>query len=278
MITVRLMGGLGNQMFQYAAARRLALKHDTVVCLDLSWYDDPANLAAPFQLTKLAISEPAIVKRRGIRALRSHVTWLVGKTLQDWSWRFPGIYFEPHFSFRPEVLDLPNHTYLSGFFESVRYFADVANHIRSEFRPRDDILTKRVEAAVKIMRRPHHALVAVHVRRGDFRFAWGGKYLLPPEIILDGMSRFSDCEFLLCSDEIDWCRTFIRGSNVIYSPFSTAIEDLFAMSICDHHVIGLSTFGWWPAWLNSNPRKVVVGLTNEQILTHYAFPEDHLFW
>jgi hypothetical protein len=64
MIAIYLTGGLGNQMFQYAAAGRLAIKHNTVVCLDLSWYDDPENVDRPFQLTKQTISEPVIMKVR----------------------------------------------------------------------------------------------------------------------------------------------------------------------------------------------------------------------
>jgi hypothetical protein len=68
-----------------------------------------------------------------------------------------------------------------------------------------------------------------------FGFLAGGKYLLPVERILNAMGQFHGCDFLVFSDEADWCRKFIRGPEVAYSPFSTAIEDLFAMSICDHH-------------------------------------------
>src|SRR5262249_43268992 len=156
-------------------------------------------------------------------------------------------------------LDLPNNTYLSGYFESERNFIDVARHIRSEFRPRDGILIKCVKAEIQNIRRPQRPLVAVHVRRGDFQFFAGGKYLLPVERIFDGMSRFHDCDFLIFSDDLGWCRECIRGPDIIYSPFTTAIEDLFAMSICDHHVIGGSSFAWWATWLNPNPRKVIVG-------------------
>jgi hypothetical protein len=230
MIGIRLTGGLGNQMFQYAAARRLAIRHNTIVCLDLSWYDDPEKAAAtgqawrarPFQLTRLTISEPMIITAADLATEHQ----IVGHGLHNWSRRFPTIYSEPDYTFRSQILDLPDNSYLSGHFESERNFADVADRIRFEFRPRDGILVERVEAAIQIMRGPHRPLVAVHVRRGDFRYFAGGKYLLPAERIIDAMGQFRGCDFLVFFDETDWCREYIRVPEVAYSPFSTAIEDL----------------------------------------------------
>ena len=277
MITVRLKGGLGNQMFQYAAARRLSLMHSTKVCLDISWYKNHINGSfRPFELKNLAIQAPAIFRSYNIGGLSTQqATRWVGERLQSWGLRLPRIYVEPHFEFSETILNLPDHTILSGYFESARNFGDIANHIRCEFRPRNDKLIEEIQAAVKAVRRPHRALVAVHVRRGDLRFIDKGRRLLPLDRILEAMGRFSGCDFLVFSDELDWCRMFIKGPNVIYSSFSTAIEDLFAMSVCDHQVIGPSTFAWWAAWLNLNPQKIVVEYDIEGATAYDAFPEGH---
>jgi hypothetical protein len=253
-ITARLTGGLGNQMFQYAAARRLALRHSTSVRLDLGWYNEQTR---PFQLFELQVPDMEVIRTASPEEV-------------------PGlsVFQEPHYEFAPETLALPDNTYLCGYFESVRNFADAEAEIRREFQPRDLALIPRVSSRINALKngRP---LVGVHVRRGDLRVVNGGKYLVPAERIVEGTQYFSDAHFLVFSDEIDWCREHLQGPNISYSEFSTPLEDLFAMSLCDHHIIGNSSFAWWAAFLNRKTPKRVVETRTYAVVAYDNFPEGH---
>jgi hypothetical protein len=260
MIIVYLMGGLGNQMFQYAAARRLALVHNTNVGLDLRWYERPQENGhpRPFELGQFAIPEPVIIDPTNFRGRIVRFRYWAAKQLRQRGMRFPGVYFEPHHRFNPNILRLPNHTFLVGHFESECNFADVADQIWAEFQPRDRALVRGVKEAIASIRRPGRSLVSVHVRRGDLGLIANGALLIPRDKTLSAMNWFADSDFLVCSDDMEWCRANIKGEAVIYSPFQTTIEDLFAVSLCDHHVLSNSTFSWWGAWLNRNPGKIAV--------------------
>jgi hypothetical protein len=261
MITVHLMGGLGNQMFQYAAARRLALVHNTEVCLDLRWYERPQEngYPRPFELAQLAIPGPVIVDPNNFWGRVVRLRYWAAVQLRQRRKRVPGVYFEPHYRFSPDILCLPNHTFIIGYFESERNFADAADQIRGEFQPRDGALVHRVKEAIASIRRPGRNLVSVHIRRGDLGLVAEGALLVPREKILGAMSWFQKkIDFIIFSDDMEWCRDNIRGEGIIYSPFDTVIEDLFAMSLCDHHIVGNSTLSWWGAWLNPSPSKIAV--------------------
>src|SRR5262245_59875244 len=165
MILTRISGGLGNQMFQYAAGRRLALARGTELLLDLSPLDDPRvptrrcyELGAyPIRATIANAAErEAIASRRDSLAARIARRACGGRR---------GAATERHFRFDPEVLDLPDGSCLQGYWQSERYFADVADDVRRELtleRPatgRNAELLERIDAC---------NAVSVHVRRGDY--------------------------------------------------------------------------------------------------------------
>lgn len=262
-ITVRLTGGLGNQMFQYAVARRLALKHGTRVRLDTSaygsWLTGPADANRRFELLCLRVEDPLIpdgARLATIQALRAAANQLRLRHMP-----IPRrYYFEPphHYHFDARVLDLPDGSDLSGFLQSEKYFADVADHIRREFTPRDPLLAQNVARRVAQLRRSGRKLVSLHVRRGDYLKMRGGTNLLLPDYFTTAMARFEGCDFLVESDDLDWCRANVKGDNILYSPFETGFEALIAMTHCDSNIIANSSMSWWGAWLNPRPDKTVV--------------------
>ena len=110
MICVKLKGGLGNQLFSYATARRLALKHDTELWLDLSWYEKHAEKEdRPYELDAF-----------NIKAIRKKKPWWM-RTVK-----------EKHFHFDPKILDLPNNVCLDGYWQSYKYFEDINETIKKE--------------------------------------------------------------------------------------------------------------------------------------------------
>jgi hypothetical protein len=255
-IGVRLQGGLGNQMFQYAAARRLARHHKTMLRLDTSWYSTgDRQLRRPFLLDELTLHRDVRIDRLG--SPRTYLNRLRSKLQRRLASRL--VHTERSQAFDRAVIDLPNGAHLVGFFQSEEYFEDVADLIRFEFEPRDPTLRARVRQGLQAYRRPAQPLVAVHVRRGDYLDVYSDQSLaIPLERINAAMERFYGAAFVVFSDDLAWCSTALAGPHVHLSPFHTAIEDLCAMTECDHNIIANSTFSWWGAWLNPRPARVVV--------------------
>lgn len=261
MITVRVSGGLGNQLFQYAAARRLALKHHTTLRLELSFYGSYLTRAVepqyPFVLSAFALADALVPQGATLAALQAGR--FVARALRKARLPYPAhFYFAQHSGlFDPRVLDLPDGSFLTGHFQSERYFADIAPTVRREFRLKDGARQSAIEARVADLRgsRP---LVSLHVRRLGFLTTTREDKVVPREKILEATALFADCDFLVFSDDQDWCRENLSMPNIRYSPFQTNIEDLIAMAACDHHIIANSTFSWWGAWLNPKESKRVV--------------------
>lgn len=241
-ITSILKAGLGNQLFQYAAARRLALKHGCPLVLATAWFDDPEPDRRPFRLDRFALIHDAAVSITDeplgaiFQANRKRVFKL----------RSP--------DFIPSVLDLPDPSVLFGYFASPGYFEDAAEQLRADL-----VADCSAEVASEIGRlRSGAPLVSVHVRRGDYVELSLDGALVSSRDIRAAMDRFPAAEFLVFSDDLDWCMRELGGPKVRFSPFSDEVADLTAISLCDHHIIPVSTFGWWGAWLNPNPTKRVL--------------------
>lgn len=261
MIVTRLSGGLGNQMFQYAAGRRLALARGTELVLD------PSPLAGPQVRTprvyeldpypiRARLAKPEDLQRCG-RSLAARIARRLSR---------PGAAVERHFHFDPEVLDLPDGSCLQGHWQSERYFADRAEAVRSELtlaRPPDEVnrrLLERIDAC---------NAVSLHVRRGDYAsdpavHAMHGVCSLDyyRSAVACLSERLEDLVWFLFSDDPEWTRTHLdlggRSVVVDHSGPEGAAEDLRLMSRCRHHVIANSTFSWWGAWLDPRPDKIVI--------------------
>jgi hypothetical protein len=287
MIIVRLKGGLGNQLFQYAAARALAHRHGTALKLDLEEFsggtekrpegleaftrkvmlghfqtraeeataEEADRLRDPFRYSKTGLLA------RGVRALRR---WRTGLGCPSSHIR------ERAYTFDPSLLGAPDDSYLEGFWQSEKYFAPIAPAIREEFKPRDQNLVLYAERYLRDLRPKTGAIVSLHVRRGDLTCA--NELLGKPglvhgnavglDYILGAQARFpKESSFLVFSDsskDLEWCRQNVRGQSVFFADGHTDMQDFVLMSRCDHNIIANSTFSWWAAWLNQTPGRRVV--------------------
>ncbi len=262
MITVFLRGGLGNQMFQYAAARRLGVIRNTALQLDMSMlavrYQKPGHMR-PYALAQFDFGDK--IQATGFTAAALQIRRRLARRLKFG--RLLSTYREINLRFDPAVLDLPDGTLLTGFFQSEKYFNDIADIIRREFRPRDPAMTRHIADTMASLRRSGRVLVSVHVRRGDYLIVEpNGSLLVSRERILDAMARFSNADYVFFSDDIEWCRSNLNRDGVKFSPFSSPLEDMIAMSLCDHNIIANSSFSWWGAWLNAFPDKRVLAPVN----------------
>lgn len=265
MIVTRLIGGLGNQMFQYAAGRALAARLGVALKIDLHSFDTYA--LRQYDLNHLSID----AKKAGAdecpdRAGYSIVRRL-GRALGLTPKRTLRVYRERAFGFDPSVLALPDGTYLDGYWQSERYFADQVSLIRRHFTVRTPPSGANVEWLAKIS---SVNAVSMHVRRGDYasnpttRDVHG---LCAPEYYARAVELMvrtigTDIEIFVFSDDPDWVRANLnfdyRTHFVIDNDLLHNYEDLRLMSTCRHHIIANSTFSWWGAWLCQDPGKVVI--------------------
>jgi hypothetical protein len=252
-VSVRIAGGLGNQMFQYAAARALALRHGVPLELDLSFYDPGRHRA--YELEAFALAP------HGVIAPPPPGPFARTRAALARAWRHrrrpPGppvaLYREPHFHFDPRFAQLVPPVRLVGYFQSARYFEDCEATIRQELAPppATDALSR------EIAQRMGGQGVALHVRRGDYvtnpknasTFAvCGVDYYARALALLPAAA-----EVFVFSDDMAWAREHLpRLRPLVFvddGSRRSGLADLWLMAQARHHVIANSSLSWWGAWL-----------------------------
>ena len=276
MITVSLIGGLGNQMFQYAAGKALAERHGVPLALDVSGFRNDALRS--FLLDRLRVPE-AIVPVETESAGKpkenfAHAKWkgridrLLGKAGLPKLASSPNEYREPHFHYDPAFETLGSKISLFGYFQSERYFNSIAGNLRDWFSPREPLGATAAAALQRI--ETSRLPISVHVRRGD--------YLKPGTHEVHGIlgepfyrqvfERLEsivgrEAEIFVFSDDpiaAEQVLSFMTSSrlNHVRGDPERPWEDMALMARCRHHVIANSSFSWWGAWLNPSPDKIVV--------------------
>ncbi len=270
MIIVRLMGGIGNQMFQYAAGRRLAFVKNVPLKLRIV-NDRNVTTPRPYNLHIFDIQEKwaatdEIERLKGERVSPGLFAGLLSR-LGHRPGRARSFVIEKHFQFDPEILDLPGDVYLEGYWQSEKYFRDREDVIRKEFSIKVPMSGPNEVMARRIADEP--TAVSIHVRRGDYvsdstTNRYHGTCSL--DYYRDAVERISEladgAHFFVFSDDIEWVKENLKpGRPVTYVDFNddkSNYEDLRLMSLCKHHIIANSSFSWWGAWLNLNPDKIVI--------------------
>ena len=276
MITMQLQGRLGNQMFQYAMGRALALRRGTALTLDTNecGHSSLGCFRLPLIKAPLArIPEEVYLcrlHRYRYRRLRPYL-WLH----RQWSliMRATGVYGpgpmlfrERALSFDPQMRDLPDGSYVAGYWQSERYFAEAADTIRSDFVLREP--PSPDNRCWLDFIRAQDCAVSVHVRRDDYLLSdlhgvCSPAYYREAARLVEQRTGAKSV-FFVFSDEPDWAREHLRLGHETYvldhnDTKDRPHEDLRLMAACDHHVIANSSFSWWGAWLDSSPDKIVVG-------------------
>jgi hypothetical protein len=271
MIIVKLMGGLGNQMFQYAAARSLALEKNTWVYLDATFLNEDAKGRWTQREYELGAFN---IKYKFERSGR--VSFLASLNSSNWRKKLSdsGLWFLPYrnfyqadHKFHPELFSYPKNTYLHGYFQSEQYFAKHADQIRRDFEFLEPA-KGRNEGVLERIRNSRS--VSIHVRRGDYvTLAAANQFhgLMGVEYYDAGVNEIisktlSTHTYFVFSDDPQWARKNLRFPGetefIDWNTGSSGFEDLRLMSNCEHHIIANSSFSWWGAWLNPSPSKIVI--------------------
>lgn len=255
-ITTYLCGGLGNQMFQYAAGRALALRCKSELLLNVAWYAQQAD-ATPRRFCLDVF--PGVCGRQVADAWHE-AGGLWPRLMRRISFAMPfairGYIPEPSFNYWPGIERVQAPAQLSGFWQTARYFEHAAQQIRADFT--FPILPREVELGLrsKIVAAQHS--ISVHVRMGDYigNSNTVMHNVITPQYYVQALQYFyknyGTCSLFLFSDEPEKAASFfdLQGHELtIVDTKLGAHHDMHLMSLCRHHIIANSSFSWWGAWL-----------------------------
>ncbi|MBS1646336.1 MAG: alpha-1,2-fucosyltransferase [Bacteroidetes bacterium] len=275
MILVRLMGGLGNQMFQYAFGRRMAFIHNTELVLDQSLLLDksqPHELVThrDFDLDIFNIQDyrwateeeifsfngnpKASALKKGVRKIKNAI---IPKQL----------IIQRFNEYNKQYLSIKNNTCFVGRWQSELYFKDAEQQIRKEFTI-TTLLNNEIKKTAENIKNTNS--ICLHIRRGDlitssvYSSSIGA---LSMEYYTQAIhyikQQIENPTFFIFSDDIEWCKqNIILPDPTFYMNNTTAGEKaeghLHLMQQCKHFIISNSTYAWWGAWLSANKNKRVI--------------------
>ena len=288
--------GMGNQMFMYAAGLAAASRLNTELLLDNADFSSSTRYDRSYQLScfqeitertasfrdiwrlspgtavQRAISRKPIRKyhlfRRFVRKFirvknlapihHQYIVQLPEDASFPYPYKFSRVYIQ-NSAHMDKFSDLPDNTYITGYWDSEDWFAGYANVVRRKFTFPDEYFDTALTAQVRTCNS-----AALHVRRTDKvreddSQASNLRYI---SRALEKLSSMTDSpNFFVFSDDIEWCRANLRkayDTDYTFIEGQTPPQDMALMTQCKHVIMGPSTFSWWGAWLNDNQNKIVL--------------------
>lgn len=261
MIISRIIGGLGNQLFQYAAGRSLATKLGTGLKLDVSAFAEKGLRQFELSALHAEITYAEEVETKPFTSLS--ILRKMEQRLHPPHKR--KVYKEPHYHFDPHFFEAGDHTYLKGYWQSWKYFEPIRKRILEEFTVKDEWI-KEVKELGKTFR--EGTGISMHIRRGDYKNPAMLKYngMLESDYYNAALSKMTELyphgKIYFFSDDIPWVKENLQISlphEFVTGHFSkTSLEDFYLMQQCHHHIIANSSFSWRAAYLNQFPGKSVI--------------------
>lgn len=258
-LVTKIVGGLGNQMFQYAMAYSLAYDKDMELRLDISWFENTGtSTPREFELnifnSNIAYFNNSKLWLMNLGARRPRLARIINMLIKP---NFQ-VVNEPSFRYWHEVHQLSGDIYLNGFWQTEKYFSENKHIIKKLFsfpevdEPHNLIYKAEMEHYINS--------VSLHVRRGDYisdanTNSYHGTCNM--EYYQKAIERieedFSDAHFFIFSDDPEWVKKTFISSNVtiVMGNFGKlSYRDMQLMTFCKHHILANSSFSWWGAWLS----------------------------
>jgi len=267
MIIVKLKGGMGNQMFQYALGRALSIKNNTALGFDLSFLLDRTPrkhfTLRNYDLDLFNISSEIVPQSKiptNYRKPKSKIG-LCFKILKTKFYKIKGI--EKSFNFDSSILSMGDDSYLDGYWQSPKYFEGIEEIIRKDFTLKNP-LPFNIQNLIEVVKQENS--LCVHVRRGDYV---GNSH---HEVVnkqyydkaLEKVKSLTNIDKIyVFSDDIKWCEDNIKfeyPTMFVGEEYAgTKAEGHMAlMSACHNFIIPNSSFAWWSAWLATYKNKIVI--------------------
>ena len=250
-------GRLGNQLFQYAALKGLAIKNG---------YD-------------VKIPDPQTMSWHGQVCLLDKFNIQCDYLTQEDANKLQNLYEEPNWQkYDLNFFNTPDNTTIDGYYQSLFYFEHISEQIKKELTPKKEYIDAAITEINFLKEHLQCEIVSVHVRRGDNMtngqtgliqaFDPGGMYEIyfneakkvfegknVKFLVFTGGQRFNEDNKV----DVDWCRNFFKGDEFLFSEGNQQIDDFSLIMSCDHNILShASSFGWWAAYVNPNPNKIVV--------------------
>jgi hypothetical protein len=261
MIITEINGGLGNQLFQYAAGLSLAEKHQTQlkINVDFKQADTSRTLGLSHFNIFLESATPEEIKHY------SPTSILFKKILSYLPLALQKFYKERQFSYQPDFEKLGPNVYLKGYWQSERYFSTIATQVKDIFTLQPHFYSNILPLIEEIKQTES---VSIHVRKGDYLLHPYSDYYATLESAYynNALAALQDnlpqLKLYVFTDDPKWVKenlalpipyTLISGVQT-----TSMYEDFQAMLTCKYHIIANSSFSWWTAWLSARDGKKVV--------------------
>jgi len=270
MIIVQLNGGLGNQLFQYAAAKSLSLHHNVPLKMDISSFQraELPELEVPrdFELYNFSgIKEEifALSKKENEDVIKFLKKKSVAKLLPNHKRK---IYSEPFYHFDANFFKSRKDVLLRGQWQSEKYSFPYKDIFKEALQLKPELVKEYHAKAIELSSTNS---VSVHVRRADYLrkpiiLEWHGvmdkEYYVRAFDILS--HKIGSYDVYYFTDDPQWVKSQLlplKKGEIISESTSSHYEDFYLMSQCQNNIIANSSFSWWAGWLNYNPKKIVIG-------------------
>jgi hypothetical protein len=266
LIIVQLRGGLGNQLFQYAAALSLALHHNVPVKVDVNELKVPDEKIGTFRKYELQnIVQPPVI------ATEEEILGVVGQPLfkKYYQKLLPPykreIYKEASFRFDEHFFEAGKNIYLKGYRQSEKHFQSIAPIVRSQLFIAENKYEHLSNMGIEVR---NQNSVSIHIRRGDYvkKVVQEHHGLLDETYYQQAIDKITlaveNPLFYVFSDEPGWVKEHLKFQQpvtyVSHEITKNHYEDFYLMSCCRHNIVANSSFSWWAAWFNNNPDKKVI--------------------
>ncbi len=270
MIIAKIQAGFGNQLFQYAMGYVMSRRLGCPLQLDVSFFDYYRAKA------RLGVKIPAMFAECGLRQLKIDQALFIGnsglhlyellakkfraKHLWVGKRRLPLLIEDFHRcrEYQEEIVSQipPTGAYLEGFWQNPAYFSDARRHLQEVVAPARPLSAPAAELLREIQTGES---VGIHIRRGDFvKLGWDSGI----DFYQQGMAKMRElrknCNFYVFTDDKPYAREKLPEASDIKIVDAPFLEEFFLLKNCRHQIVSESTFGWWAAYLNPDPDKIVI--------------------
>lgn len=260
MIIIRVMGGLGNQMSQYALYRKFK-ELGKKVKLDVSLVNKKNAPHGGLGLKRAFGLEPEFANEKEIQELGDISCNIFSRIRRRALKKMKTTYYEEPLPahYMPEILQLDT-AYLSGYWSSIEYFYDIKDAIVHDFTFERKMDDNNLEISKRILSTNS---VSIHIRRGDYlskQFRAIYENICTPEYYMKAMKyfrdKYKDVQFFIFSNDPEWVHEVFTEEDETIVDWNNNPEDsyydMYLMSICRHNILANSSFSWWAGFLNKN--------------------------
>ena len=263
MLVIACTSGLGNQMFQYAYyLNQKTFLQDKCIKFDITWFNKNKGHNG-YELEKIFDVKIDYAELEDIRESGKPINRIDKIKNKILFKRKPWYSPAPNYAitYIPELCD-HEEGYFLGFWQSEKYFKNVAEKIRKDFNFKVPLDARNLILKTDIEK---NNSISMHIRRGDYLEPQNKLFQVCTIDYYKNAINFIEQhvinpKYYIFSNDIPWCKENLKLQNAVYVDWNTGADsykDMQLMSYCKHNIIANSSFSWWGAWLNNNPDKIV---------------------